>query len=279
MKPDAPAGHSRRVPADRDRPAGPVGQRASAAVRHGGRPVRAGAVGQSPDEEPQLGHLLQPDRPRSAARRHPAPRHPGALSGLRQHGRQAPAGRRSGGPVVRLVPARPARRQRHARPACQLPGQGVRPVLHRPGPEPIGLPAPRVEPAVVALARPARGPPRAAADDRPADRPGVVVGDRPRDRRVLQPGPDDAQLAQGEAGLRPLGKSPASSATPTAGRPTARAACWRAGWSRRACGSFRSTYSAVDRRQGQRRLGHARRQFQPAQEAAAADHRPWPCRP
>ena len=38
-------------------------------------------------------------------------------------------------------------------------------------------------------------------------------------------------------------------------------------------------YSAVDRRQGQRRLGHPRRQFQPAQGPAAADHRPWPSRP
>ncbi len=34
-------------------------------------------------------------------------------------------------------PARPPRRQRHAGPARQLPGQGVRPVLHRPGPESI----------------------------------------------------------------------------------------------------------------------------------------------
>ncbi len=33
-------------------------------------------------------------------------------------------------------------------------------------------------------------------------------------------------------------------------------------------------YSRVDRRQGQRRLGHARRQLQPAQEPAPADHRP-----
>ena len=120
--------------------------------------------------------------------------------------RLQPAGR-SGGPVVRLVPARAARRQRHARPARQLPGQGVRPVLHRPGPEPIGLPAPRAEPAVVALARPARGPPRPAAIDRPADRPRDLVGDRPGDRRVLQPGPDDAQLAQGEAGVRPLARA------------------------------------------------------------------------
>ena len=33
-------------------------------------------------------------------------------------------------------------------------------------------------------------------------------------------------------------------------------------------------YSPVDRRQGQRRLGHARRQLQPAQGPAPADHRP-----
>ena len=33
-------------------------------------------------------------------------------------------------------------------------------------------------------------------------------------------------------------------------------------------------YSPVDRRQGQRRLGHPRRQLQPAQGPAAAEHRP-----
>ena len=62
------------------------------------RQVRPGPVGPPHDEEPQLGDLLQPDRPRPAARRHPAPRHPGALPGLRQHGRQAPAGRGPGDP-------------------------------------------------------------------------------------------------------------------------------------------------------------------------------------
>ena len=58
MKPDAPGGHSRRVQADRDRPAGPVGDRASAAVRHGDRPVRAGPLGEPPDEEPQFGRPI-----------------------------------------------------------------------------------------------------------------------------------------------------------------------------------------------------------------------------
>ena len=38
-------------------------------------------------------------------------------------------------------------------------------------PNRLELPAPRAEPAVVALARPARGPPRPPAADRPADRP------------------------------------------------------------------------------------------------------------
>ena len=84
-------GHSRRVSTDRDGLAGPLRLRASAAVRHGHRRVCAGPIGQPPDEKPQLGDLLQPDRPRSAGRRHPSARHAGAVSGLRQHGRQAQA--------------------------------------------------------------------------------------------------------------------------------------------------------------------------------------------
>ena len=133
MKPDCARRDPGRVQADRDRPAGPDGHRAPAPVRHGDRPVRPGPVGAPHDAEPQLGHLLQPDRPRPAARRHPAPRHPGAVPRLRQHGRAASPGGRSGDPELRVLPPRPSRRQRHAGPARQLPGQGVRPVLHRPG--------------------------------------------------------------------------------------------------------------------------------------------------
>ena len=142
-----PRRHPRRVQADRLDPARPDRQRAPARVREGDRQVRPGPVGPPPDEEPQLGDLLQPDRPRPAARRHPAPRHAGALPGLRQHGRQAQAGRRPGDPDVRLVPARPPRRERHARPDGELPRQAVRPVLRRPGPERARLPPARAEPA------------------------------------------------------------------------------------------------------------------------------------
>ena len=98
----------------------------------------------------------------------------------------------------------------------------------------LSLPA---EPA----AGPARRPPRPAADDRRAGRPARLVGDRAGDRRLLRPGPDDARLAQGQGGVRPLAGARRSSATPTAGRPTARAACSPGGWSRRASGSSPST--------------------------------------
>ena len=50
-------------------------------------------------------------------------------------------------PTFVSYPARPPRRQRHARPDGQLPRQGVRPVLRRPGPERARLPPPRAEPA------------------------------------------------------------------------------------------------------------------------------------
>ena len=41
-------------------------------------------------------------------------------------------------------------------PTWRLPGQGIRPILYRPGPQSIGLRAARAFPAVVAIARPAR---------------------------------------------------------------------------------------------------------------------------
>ena len=47
------------------------------------------------------------------------------LSGVWEHCRQASSGRGSGGPLVRLVPTRPSRRQRHSRPTREFPGQGV----------------------------------------------------------------------------------------------------------------------------------------------------------
>ena len=77
--------------------------------------------------------------------------------------------------------------------------------------------------------------------DRPADRPRIVVRDRPRDRRFLQPGVDDAQLTQGEAGVRPLARARQAPRRLRPDTPTARAVCWRDGWSKRACGLFRST--------------------------------------
>ena len=43
------------------------------------------------------------------------------------------AGRRPNGAVVRFLPSRPPRRQRHAGSARELSGQGIRPVLHQPG--------------------------------------------------------------------------------------------------------------------------------------------------
>ena len=215
--------------------------RASAAVRHGDRPVRPGAVGPSPDEEPQLGDLLQPDRPRPAARRHPAPRHPGALSGLRQHGRQAPAGRRSGDPH-RSSPSRTSSATAASRPGqhASFLGKAFDPFF-------IGQDPNRSDFRLPELSLPS-----SLSLDRLDDRRGlqqlidqqtdllVLVGDGPGDRRLLHPGPDDAQLAQGQAGLRPLARARDGSATTTAGRPTARAACWPAGWSRPACGSSRS---------------------------------------
>ena len=124
-------GNSRRVQTDRDRPARSFGSRAPAAVRDGRRSLCAGALGEPPNEEPQFGDLLQPDRPRAAARRHPPARHPGALPRLRQHRRQAEAGRGSVGADIRLLPLCSSRRQRDARPARELSGQSVRPVFHR----------------------------------------------------------------------------------------------------------------------------------------------------
>ncbi len=73
-----------------------------------------------------------------------------AVPGLRQHSRQTEASRGSGGPDLRLLPARAARRQRHARPACQLSGQGLRPVLRLRGSKPARFPAPGAKLAVVA---------------------------------------------------------------------------------------------------------------------------------
>ena len=157
-------GHPGRVQADRDGPAGPVGHRAPAAVRHGGRPVRAGPVGAPSDEEPQLGDLLQPDRPRPAARRHPAPRHPGALPGLRQHGRPAPA---------RRTTRRSRRSSRYPhvlRDGSVTPGQHASflgkaydPFFIGQDPNQSDFRLPELSLPVVAVARPARGPPRAPA--------------------------------------------------------------------------------------------------------------------
>ena len=125
MKPDAPDGIRGEFKPIATAVPGLVGDGAPAAVCDGDRPLRAGSLGQPPHEEPQLGDLLQPDRPRPAAGRHPAARHPGALSRPTEHGRQAQAGRRPGGAQLRFLSPRAARRQHHARPACQLPGQGV----------------------------------------------------------------------------------------------------------------------------------------------------------
>ena len=127
MKPDAPDGIRGEFKPIAVQPAGPERHRAPAAVRQGARPVRPGAVGPPQDEEPQLGDLLQPDRPRPAARRHPAPRYPGTLPGLWEHGRQVPAGRRSGRPVVRLLSRTSPRRQRHARPDASFLGKAYDP--------------------------------------------------------------------------------------------------------------------------------------------------------
>ena len=68
MKPTAPAGiRGEFQPIATGQP-GLIRQRTLAPVRHGDRPVRPGPIGQSPDEEPQLRHVLQPDRACSAAR-------------------------------------------------------------------------------------------------------------------------------------------------------------------------------------------------------------------
>ncbi len=93
MKPDAPDGIRGEFKPIQSSQPGLIDQRALAEVLEGHRPVRPDPVGPPRDEEPQLGDLLQPDRPRPAARRHPAPRHPGALPVVRQRRRPVPAGR------------------------------------------------------------------------------------------------------------------------------------------------------------------------------------------
>ena len=136
----------RRVQADRHRPARPDGHRAPAAVRHGHRPVRPGPLGPSHDEEPQLGDLLQPDRPCAAARRHPPPRHPGALPRLWQHGR--PARARS---TTRRSPASspsPTSSATAASRRASTPASWARRMTRSSSArtQPAGLPAPRAEP-------------------------------------------------------------------------------------------------------------------------------------
>ena len=195
--------HPRRVHADRHAPAGSDGDRAPAPVREGAGQVRPDPLGEPPDEEPQHGRLLQPDRTRAADRRPAAPRHAGALPCLWQHDRQVQAGRGSGDPVVRLLPVRDPRRERHSRPDGELPRQVVRPLLHQPGPGRARLPPPRAEPAGKPPPRTARRPPQPPADDRRTRRPARLVRDGPGHRPLLRSGPDHARLAQGEAGLRP----------------------------------------------------------------------------
>ena len=141
-------------------------------------------------------------------------------------------------------------------------------------PNRAGLPAPRAEPAVVAC-----------RSDRLDDRRGLAAADRPADRsrgwsetaRGI-----DAFYARALTMLASpkvkrafdLSQEP-DELRDEYGRTTYGQSCLLARRLVEAGVRFVSVYySAVDRRQGQRRLGHARRQFQPAQESAPADHRP-----
>ena len=70
------------------------------------------------DEEPQLGDLLQPDRPRAAAGRHPAARHAGAVPRLWLRRRSAVAGRERdadvSSPIRTCFATAPSRPGQHA---------------------------------------------------------------------------------------------------------------------------------------------------------------------
>ena len=178
--------------------------------------------------------LLQPDRPRPADRRHPPARFARAVPGLRL-GRRSPRPGDDGMPTFVAYPHVIRDGAITPGPARQLPGQGPRPASSStriPTAPDFRLPELSL-PANLSLDR-LRQPPRDAAARSTPDRGCSTLGRGPRARRLLRAGLDDARLADASRRRSTCRTSRPSVRDATAARPTARAACWPGGWSRRA---------------------------------------------